>query len=84
MMRECDLDDNDPLSLYLKKAPMVQTSNVLSPATNTTNRSMSLSEDNKTDSISDVMRRRSENINHSEIDTENDKVKEAEVSKQMD
>lgn len=25
MMRECTLDDRDPLSLYVKKAPMVRT-----------------------------------------------------------
>lgn len=28
MMPECTLDDKDPLSLYLKKAPMVQNINV--------------------------------------------------------
>lgn len=82
-MPECDLDDNDPLSLYLKKAPMGETSTAPSPA-NHASRSVSLPADNKTDSISDVRRQRSENINHREIDTENDKVKETEVSKQTD
>lgn len=28
MMPECTLDDSDPLSLYLKKAPMVRIKNV--------------------------------------------------------
>ena len=82
MMRESDLDDNDPLSIYLKKILSVESS---STATSTrSNQIMSLSRDNKTDSISDVTRRRFENINHSEIDTENDKVEEQDVSKQMD
>lgn len=78
MMRECDLNDNDPLEVYLRTL-MVDSS----PVTNAT-RSVSLSRDNKTDSISDVTRRRSENINHAEIDTENDKMRETDVSKQMD
>lgn len=82
MMRESDLDDNDPLSIYLKKILSIEAS---STATSTrSNQIMSLSRDNKTDSISDVTRRRSENINHSEIDTENDKVEKQDVSKQMD
>lgn len=77
-MRECDLNDNDPLEVYLRTL-MVDSS----PVTNAT-RSVSLSRDNRTDSISDVTRRRSENINHAEIDTENDKMRETDVSKQMD
>lgn len=83
MMRESDLDDNDPLSIYLKKILSVEASSTLS-ATTRSSQSMSLSRDNKIDSISDVTRRRSENINHSGIDTENDKVEEKDVSKQMD
>lgn len=77
-MRECDLNDNDPLEVYLRTL-MVDSS----PVTNAT-RSVSLSRDHRTDSISDVTRRRSENINHAEIDTENDKMRETDVSKQMD
>lgn len=80
MMPECDLDDNDPLSIFLKNNLKIEPTNVLLP----TNRGMSLLKDNKTDSISDVTRQRSQNINHGEIDTESDKVKETEVSKQMD
>lgn len=80
MMPECDLDDNDPLSIFLKNNLKIEPTNVLLP----TNRGMSLLKDNKTDSISDVTRQRSQNINHVEIDTESDKVKETEVSKQMD
>lgn len=84
-MRESDLDDNDPLSIYLRKILSVEASSTLSASTSSSqSMSMSLSRDNKTDSISDVTRRRSENINHSEIDTENDKVEEKDVSKQMD
>lgn len=82
MMPECDLDDNDPLSVYLRKILKVEptkasTSSTLSEIRGETN-------DNKSDSISDVVRQRSENINHCEIDTKNDKAGETEVSKQMD
>lgn len=85
-MPECDLDDNDPLSVYVKKAPMVGAMKAPAPTTNNTrSRNLtSMPRDNKTDSISDVMRQRSENINHGVTDTENDKTKETEVSKQMD
>jgi hypothetical protein len=76
MMPECDLDDNDPLSVYLKKILMVEPS--------TPSKIRRETNDNKSDSISDVVRQRSENINHSEIDTKNDKAGETEVSKQMD
>lgn len=79
-MPELDLDDNDPLSIFLKKNLKIESTKALSP----TKRSMSLLKDNKTDSISDVARQRSQNINHGEIDTEIDKVKETNVSKQMD
>lgn len=74
MMPECDLDDNDPLSVYLKKILMVEPAKASTLASN----------DNKSDSISENARQRSENINHGEIDTENDKAGETEVSKQMD
>lgn len=77
MMPECDLDDNDPLSVYLKTILMVE------PAKSSTE-IRGEKNDNKSDSISGVVRQRSENINHSEIDTENDKAGETEVSKQMD
>lgn len=81
MMRECDLDDNDPLTLYLKKSPMSGASAVVSSTH--ANQDMPLSTtDNETDSI---RRQRSENINHGEIDIENDdKVEKADVSKQRD
>lgn len=79
MMPECDLDDNDPLSLYLKKAPMGETPSPEHHA----GKSVSLPADNRTDSISNV-RQRSENINHSETDIEKEKVKETGVSKQTD
>lgn len=83
MMPECDLDDNDPLSVYLKKAPMVGAPKSTLTTTNKM-RGEFQARDNKTDSISDVTRQRSENINHGVTDTENDKVGETEVSKQMD
>jgi predicted metal-dependent peptidase len=85
-MPECDLDnDNDPLSLYLRKAPMVVSpKHAPSPTSTNTIRHECSTRDNKTDSISDVRRQRSKNINHAETDTENDKVGETEVSKQMD
>lgn len=73
MMRESDLDDNDPLSIYLKKILSSETSNV---TTARSNQNMSLSRDNKTDLISDVTRRRSKNRNHTEIDTDIEKVEE--------
>lgn len=80
MMPECDLDDNDPLSIFLKNNLKIEPMKASLP----TSCNMSLLKDNKTDSISDVTRQRSQNINHIEIDTESDKVKETEVSKQMD
>lgn len=80
-MRESDLDDNDPLSIYLKKILSAEASKMTATRSS---QSMSLSRDMKTDSISDITRRRSENINHSEIDTENEKVEEKDVSKQTD
>lgn len=82
MMPECDLDDNDPLSVYLKKILMVEPAKTSSPPTSSEIRRGT--NDNKSDSISDVERQRSQNINHSEIDIENDKAGEIEVSKQMD
>lgn len=83
MMPECDLDDNDPLSVYLKKILMVEPAKASSLSTSSEIRRET--NDNKSDSISDV-RQRSENINHGEIDAENDKAgeTEVEVSKQMD
>ena len=81
MMSECDLDDNDPLSVYLKKILMVKPTKASMSSTSEVRRNVN---DNKSDSISDDMRQRSENINHSEIDTENDKAGETEVSKQID
>ena len=78
MMPECDLDDNDPLSVYLKKILMVEPTKASMLSTSEVRRKAN---DNKSDSISDDMRQRSENINHSEIDTENDKAAETEVSK---
>lgn len=75
MMPECDLDDNDPLSLYLKKT--LAEASTAPPSTNHAGRSVSLPADNGNDSISDVTRQHSQNINH-------DKVKETEVSKQTD
>lgn len=75
MMRESDLDDNDPLSVYVKKAPMVGASKDINGMRR---------ENNKTDSISDVRRQRTENTNHSVTDTENDKAAKTEVSKQTD
>lgn len=81
MMPECDLDDNDPLSVYLKKILMVEPTKASMSSTSGVRRKAN---DNKSDSISDDMRQRSENINHSEIDTKNDKAGETEVSKQKD
>lgn len=82
MMPECDLDDNDPLSVYLKKILMVEPSKA--SVSSSSNEVRGKTNDNKSDSISDDVRQRSKNINHSEIDTENDKTGETEVSKQMD
>lgn len=80
-MPECDLDDNDPLSVYLKRAPMIAAK---TNATNTPNSHSSCIcclgvplHDGKLDSIN-VRRKQHENINHTEID----KVEDAtEVSK---
>lgn len=80
-MREFDLDDNDPLSMYLKTIMKVEAPKTLLPRNEG---EMTVSRDNKDDSISDVARRRSGNINHVETDIENDKLSETEVSKQMD
>jgi hypothetical protein len=82
MMPECDLDDNDPLSIYLKKILMVEPGKASTSSTSSEVRKKA--NNNKSDSISDIVRQRSENINHGEIDTENDKAGETEVSKQMD
>ncbi|CRL01355.1 CLUMA_CG014504, isoform A [Clunio marinus] len=86
MMLECDLDDNDPLSLYLKKAPMSGTSsnnNITSPTTNRI-RDECRAGDNRSDSISDVRRQRSQNINHAVTDAKIDKVEETELIKSVE
>ena len=70
MMPECDLDDNDPLSAYLKRAPM------MGEKTKATNKTVSSCicclgvplHDRKFDSISVGRRRHQESINHNEID----------------
>lgn len=80
-MREFDLDDNDPLSMYLKTIMKVEAPNSLLPRNANPK---TAPRDNKDDSISDAARRRSENINQVETDIESDKLRETEVSKQMD
>lgn len=80
-MPECDLDDSDPLTVYLRKAPMVGAPKASTPTTNKI-RQECTTRDNKADSISDVARQRTKNINHAVTDTEDDKVEETEVSKQ--
>lgn len=79
MMPECDLDDNDPLSAYLKRAPMM---GVKKNATNKTASSCICClgvplHDRKFDSISIGRGRHQEKINHNEID----KLDTTEVSK---
>jgi hypothetical protein len=64
MMRECDLDDNDPLAQYLKRAPMIGTKAVTSCICCL---GMPLHDKKKFDSIS-VRGECREKINHSEID----------------
>lgn len=64
MMPECDLDDNDPLSDYLKRAPMIGSKKkVVSSCICCLG--VPLNDINKLNSMSE----RRENINHSEIDT---------------
>lgn len=83
MMREFDLDDNDPLSQYLKTIMKVEAPSALLPKN--ASQTAVPTRDNKDDSISDIARRRSGNINHVVTDAENDKLSETErVSKQMD
>lgn len=79
-MREFDLDDNDPLSMYLKTIMKVEAPKTLLPMKPS---EKTASSDNRDDSISDVVRRIG-NINHADNDTENDKLSETEVSKQTD
>lgn len=83
-MPECDLDDNDPFYKNVKKAPMVGVPSTFREPTQKMSVTLSPLNDNKADSVTKIRQQRSENINHDEIDNENDKVKETEVSKQMD
>lgn len=64
MMPECDLDDNDPLSDYLKRAPMIG-SKKAAVSSCICCLGVPLNDINKLNS----MRERRQNINQSEIDT---------------
>jgi hypothetical protein len=78
MMPECDLDDNDPLSDYLKRAPMIGSKkSAVSSCICCLN--VPLNDINKLNSMSE----RRKNINQGEIDTlASDKMGETEdVSK---
>lgn len=70
MMPECDLDDNDPLSVYLKRAPMM---GIKSDATNKTVSSCICClgvplHDGKFDSISVGREHHRDTTSHTEID----------------
>lgn len=84
MMPECDLDDNDPLSDYLKRAPMISAAKKPTVTSCICCLGMPLHNIYKFDSINSITgNERRGNINHSEIDTENDKLEASEdVSKQ--
>lgn len=79
-MPECDLDDNDPLSDYLKHTPMIgMTKNKPRVAESSCICCLGIPLDNiyKFDSINSITTSESErrgNINHNEIDCENDKL----------
>lgn len=64
MMRECDLDDNDPLSDYLKRAPMIGSKKRVASSCICC-LGVPINDINKLNSMSE----RRENINQSEIDT---------------
>lgn len=81
-MPECDLDDNDPLSEYLKRAPMIgmvkkkPTTAAVPVSSCICCLGMPLDNIYKFDSINSItaVSERRGNINHNEIDTENDKL----------
>jgi hypothetical protein len=79
MMPECDLDDNDPLSEYLKRAPMI---GAKAKATSAPVASCICClgvplNDGRLDSIKALQREQQESVNHAE----SDKVETTEVSK---
>lgn len=84
MMPECDLDDNDPLSDYLKRAPMI---NAKKPLVSQCICCLGIPPHdlNKFDSINSISgSERQSDINHNEIDTGKDKLEaSADVSKQQ-
>lgn len=79
MMPECDLDVNDPLSDYLKRAPMIGSKKKKAVSSCICCLGVPLNDINKLNSIN----KRLENINHSEIDMKCDKLEffEDDVSK---
>jgi hypothetical protein len=82
MMPECDLDDNDPLSEYLKRAPMMIGTKAKAKAARAPVSSCICClgvplHDGRLDSIKALLRERQESVNHAEID----KVEATEVSK---
>jgi hypothetical protein len=85
MMPECDLDENDPLSAYLKRAPMIGAKvNVnkkpVSSCICCLGVPLPIRDGYKFDSITSV-RQCHENINQNEIDNESDKAEVSDVSK---
>jgi hypothetical protein len=84
MMPECDLDDNDPLSDYLKRAPMITAKK---PPVSQCICCLGIPPHDLTkfDSINSISgSERQSDINHNEIDTGKDKLEaSADVSKQQ-